>query len=126
MGSNAVAEPEAQPWYGYRGYGGYWGRKRRDAESNAVAEPEAQPWYGYRGYGGYWGRKRRDADSDAVAEPEAQPWYGYGYPAYGYHFIGKRSADAQPEQPMVRIWWLVRLRRILLGLEHQKNETDLS
>merc|ERR1712078_409615 len=55
---------EAQPWYGYRGYGGYWGRKRREADSEAVAEPEAEPWYGYRGYGGYWGRKRRDADSE--------------------------------------------------------------
>merc|ERR1712135_227308 len=74
--SDAVAEPAAEPWYGYRGYGGYWGRKRRDADSDAEAEPEAEPWYGYRGYGGYWGRKRRSA--------EAEPWYygGYGYGGY--------------------------------------------
>merc|ERR1712234_19999 len=78
--------------------GGYWGRKRRDADSDAVAEPEAESWYGYRGYGGYWGRKRRDADSDAVAEPEAKPYYYLSYPYYaGYHYLGKRSADAEPK-----------------------------
>merc|ERR1711945_56171 len=60
------------------------------------AEPEADsdPWYGYRygGYRGYYGR----------------PYgYGYGYYGgyyghpytygYGYRYLGKRSADAEPE-----------------------------
>merc|ERR1712179_637078 len=71
----------------YGGGYGWYGRKRRDAESNAVAEPESKPWYygGYGGYGGgygWYGRKRRDADSDAVAEPESKPWYYGGYGGY--------------------------------------------
>ena len=73
--------------------------------AGVLAEPEAEskPWYGYRGYGGYagyWGRKRREADSDAVAKPEADAWYGYGYYPYylgGYHYLGKREAEAEPQ-----------------------------
>ena len=66
----AEPEPESKPWYGYGGYG----------------------------YGGYWGRKRRAADSEPVADAESKPYYYSYYPYYaGYHYIGKRSADAQPE-----------------------------
>ena len=50
--------------YGYPYYGGYWGRKKREA----TAAAEADPHYGYYGYRygyypyygyGYWGRKKR-------------------------------------------------------------------
>merc|ERR1712242_275205 len=62
------------------------------AEAKAAAEPEADAdpsaWYGYGGYGlgyrGYWGGYRG--------------YYGRGYYGYGYaHYLGKRSADAEPE-----------------------------
>lgn len=41
--------------YGGYGYGGYYGRKKREAEAEpeAEADPEADPWYFYSGYGGY-------------------------------------------------------------------------
>merc|ERR1711910_185299 len=119
----AEAESNPEPWYGYRGYyggyGGYWGRKRRsadaepEADETAVSGPapdaEAKPWYygygyGYPYYGYYWGRKKRSADAgpeaSAAPDAEAKPYYGYGYgyPYYGYygHYLGKRSADAEP------------------------------
>merc|ERR1739848_966679 len=48
--------------------------------AGVIAEPESKPWlYGYGGYGlGYGG------------------YYG-GYGLGGYHYLGKRSADAEPE-----------------------------
>merc|ERR1712080_686453 len=50
--------------------------------AGVIAEPESKPWL-YRGYGGYG--------------------LGYGYAGYGGlyggygHYLGKRSADAEPE-----------------------------
>merc|ERR1712223_339079 len=76
---------------GYRGYGGYYGgyrgyfrgKRSADAEPEAKGEPEADAQYfGYPStygyYGGYYPRT-----------------YGYGY--NGYRYLGKRSADAEPE-----------------------------
>merc|ERR1712106_1068097 len=70
----AFAEPEAKAdadaalLYGAYGYGGY-------------ASPYALGYRGYAGYAGYAG---------------AYGAYPYGG-AYGAHYIGKRSADAEPE-----------------------------
>merc|ERR1711978_298748 len=80
---------------GYRGYGGYYGgyrgyfrgKRSADAEPEAEAEPEADAdaQYGYYGYpstygyyGGYYPRT-----------------YGYGY--NGFRYIGKRSAEPEPQ-----------------------------
>merc|ERR1712034_147478 len=107
------AEANADPWYSYGyglghgyGYGGY----------GHYGYSAYRP-YGYR-YGGYWGRKKREADAEPVAEAnaeaEADPWYsaygyGLGHAAYrpyitttrwgGYGGWGKkkRSAEAEPE-----------------------------
>merc|ERR1712218_109637 len=82
------------------GYGYHYIGKR-----SADAEPEPYR-YGSRGYGGgyyggrgYGGRGRRAADSEPVADAESKPYYYLGYYPYyaGYHYIGKRSTDAQPE-----------------------------
>merc|ERR1711935_931998 len=70
----AFAEPEAKAdadaalLYGAHGYGGY-------------ASPYALGYRGYAGYPGYAGAHG------------AYPYAG----AYGAHYIGKRSADAEPE-----------------------------
>merc|ERR1712021_193386 len=70
----AFAEPEAKAdadaalLYGAYGYGGY-------------ASPYALGYRGYAGYAGYAGAYG------------AYPYAG----AYGAHYIGKRSADAEPE-----------------------------
>merc|ERR1711935_977569 len=68
----AFAEPEAKAdaalLYGGYGYGGY-------------ASPHALGHRGYAGFAGYAG---------------AYGAYPYGG-AYGAHYIGKRSADAEPE-----------------------------
>merc|ERR1712088_298590 len=58
--------------------------------AGVLAEPESKPWYGYGGlYGGYGG-------------------YGYGGYGLGYgHYLGKRSADAEPETKSEANPWLV-------------------
>merc|ERR1712043_18219 len=68
------AEPEADAYYGYGGYGGY-----------------GYGGYGGYGYGGYRGKR------------SAEPYYGYGgYGGYGYGgYRGKRSADADAEATAV-------------------------
>merc|ERR1711944_107749 len=55
--------------------------------AGVIAEPESKPWYGYGGLG--YG-------------------YAYGYPYYGgYHYLEKRSADAEPEAKSEADPWLV-------------------
>merc|ERR1712106_25831 len=77
----AFAEPEAKAdadaalLYGGYGYGGY-------------ASPYASP-YAYSGYRGYSGL----AGYTGYSAYGAYPYAG----AYGGHYIGKRSADAEPE-----------------------------
>merc|ERR1711894_778429 len=93
-----AAEANADPWYGYYGYG--------------LNRPYGYGYYGYRpyGYGYYYGKRSADAEptAEAAASPEAEadPWYGYygyglhrpygygyyGYRPYGYgYYYGKRS-----------------------------------
>merc|ERR1712140_34834 len=83
----AAASPEANadPWYGYYGYG--------------LHRPYGYGYYGYRPYGyGYYGKRSADAEpaAEAAASPEADadPWYGYyGYGLhrpYGYGYYGYR------------------------------------
>merc|ERR1711988_2053341 len=69
--SGPNADAEADPWYGYYGYG---------------YRPYGYGYYGHRyGYYGYYGKRSADAEptADAAAshEAEADPWYGY----YGGH-----------------------------------------
>merc|ERR1712018_519998 len=50
--------------------------------AGVIAEPESKPWI----YGGYYGLGGYGLG------------YGLGYGGYGgYHYLGKRSADAEPE-----------------------------
>merc|ERR1719425_107330 len=87
--------------YGYWGRK----RRSAEAEPTAAADPEADPYYlyrGYYGYGypyrhygygyGYWGRKRRSAEpeAEATADPKADPYLLYGgyYGLGGYHGLG--------------------------------------
>merc|ERR1712021_23411 len=65
---DAKADADAALLYGGYGYGGY-------------ASPYALGYRGYAGYAGYAGAYG------------AYPYAG----AYGAHYIGKRSADAEPE-----------------------------
>merc|ERR1719288_204994 len=95
-----------------------------EAEPKAEADPALlySPYaYGsyYRPYAGYHYLGKRSAEAEPKAEAEADPallysTYGYGYPsvysglhhpyAYGsyyrpyagYHYLGKRSAEAEP------------------------------
>jgi pyruvate/2-oxoglutarate dehydrogenase complex dihydrolipoamide acyltransferase (E2) component len=100
----ASADAKADPWYYYGNYG--WGY------------PYYSSYY-YPAWGGYSyiGKRSADAEPEAAAAPaptadaKADPWlyygnYGWGYPYYssyyypawgGYSYIGKRSADAEPE-----------------------------
>ena len=82
------AEADAEPHYGYAGYG------------------YGLPGYSYARFGGhYLGKRSADAEPEAEAEADAEPGYyvgrtiygypGYGY-GYGYHHYGKRSAEAEP------------------------------
>merc|ERR1712223_340129 len=73
-------------WGGYSRYRGYVrGKRSADAKPEAEGEPEA------------------DADAQYFGYPSAYGYYGGYYPrAYGYgyneyRYIGKRSADAEPE-----------------------------
>merc|ERR1712207_28365 len=107
----AKAEAEADPalLYSTYGYGLYSG----------LHHPYAYGAY-YRPYGGYHYLGKRSAEAEPKADVEADPallysTYGYHYPgvysglhhpyafgAYyrpyaGYHYLGKRSAEAEPE-----------------------------
>merc|ERR1712168_528500 len=84
----------------YRGYAGYAygaypytygahyiGKRSADAEPEADPKADAALLYGALGYAGYGGLSAY------------RTYAGYGaYPyAYGAHYLGKRSADAEPE-----------------------------
>merc|ERR1712134_202016 len=106
----AFAEPEAKAdadaallygGYGYtglgyagHGYGHYLGKRSADAE------PEADPalLYGAYGYTGLGYAGYRGLGYSAYA---GYPYTGYGYSAYSPytygHYLGKRSADAEPK-----------------------------
>merc|ERR1712055_106719 len=74
--------------------------------AGVIAEPESKPYhsygglYGGYGYGGYGGYGHYLGKRSADAEPYYGGLYGgYGYGGYGGygHYLGKRSADAEPE-----------------------------
>merc|ERR1719341_1028224 len=87
--SGPNAEAEADPWYGYYGYGGHWGGYR-----GYYGRPYGYGYYGNRyGHYGYYGKRSADeaapAESGPNANAEADPWYGYyGYGYYGYRPYG--------------------------------------
>merc|ERR1711970_927517 len=58
------------------------------AEPEAKADADAALLYGVYGYGGY--------GLGYAGYGLGYPGYGYPYAA-GYHYLGKRSADAEPE-----------------------------
>merc|ERR1711929_13638 len=73
--------------YGYPYAAGYHYLGKRSADAEPEAKADADPallygaYYGGLGYAGY-----------------GYAGLGYGYPyAAGYHYLGKRSADAEPE-----------------------------
>merc|ERR1712177_70032 len=83
------------PYAGY-GYGHYLGKRSADAEPEAEADPALlYGAYGYTGlgYGGYRGL--------GYSANAGYPYTGYGYSAYSPytfgHYLGKRSADAEPK-----------------------------
>merc|ERR1711935_1156598 len=95
----AFAEPEAKAdadaalLYGGYGYGGY-------------ASPYALGYRGYAGYAGYAGAYGASpyaysgyrGYSGLAGYTEYSAYGAYPYAgAYGGHYIGKRSADAEPE-----------------------------
>merc|ERR1712241_857094 len=109
----AFAEPEAEPgYYGY-GYFGYpYGFGYRAFGSGIARHPGTATFFTYRSPQGL--RGKRSADAEPEAEADAEPGY-YGYPYYGFarygygyglpgrsfahfggHFLGKRSAEAEP------------------------------
>merc|ERR1712064_182197 len=65
---------DAEPWYGYRGYGGY---RKRSAEADVDGED----------LGDYLSYEKRDAEPG---------YYGLGLSRGGYrgYYRGKRSAEA--------------------------------
>merc|ERR1712242_375768 len=73
----AMAEPEADAWHGYYGYGyhpGFYGYGHQQAWPAAAGPGFSSTCFGCRG--------KRSAD----AEAEAEPGYGfYGYYPYGYY-----------------------------------------
>merc|ERR1711935_633579 len=73
----AEADPAAEAYYGYYGHPGYYG---------------GYGGYGGRYYGGYYGRKKRDAEADPAvlatthAAPAVVPHLGYGLGHLGYAY----------------------------------------
>merc|ERR1712128_385230 len=105
-GYGGYASPYALGYRGYAGYAGYAGAYGAHyiGKRSADAEPEADAnaYYGaygysaygaspyaYSGYRGYSGL----AGYTGYSAYAAYPYAG----AYGGHYIGKRSADAEPE-----------------------------
>merc|ERR1712203_1066993 len=76
------------------GYGHYLGKRSADSDSEA----EAKPWLAYSNYGyPYAGAY---AAYGAYAPATYAAYGAYARPAYAYagaHYLGKRSADAEPE-----------------------------
>merc|ERR1712080_7398 len=76
---------------------------KRSADAEPAAEPEAEPGYLYGGYGGYYGRGYGGYGLGlgyrSYGYGHGLRSYGYGLRSYGYagHYLGKRSADAEPE-----------------------------
>merc|ERR1712082_515452 len=83
------------PYAGY-GYGHYLGKRSADAEPEAEADPALL--YGAYGYAGLGYAGYRGLGYSAYA---GYPYTGYGYSAYSPytygHYLGKRSADAEPK-----------------------------
>merc|ERR1712134_162030 len=78
------------PYAGY-GYGHYLGKRSADAEPEADAEADAALLYGGYGYTGL-------AYSGLGYAGLGYAGLGYAGLGYGYgHYLGKRSADAEPE-----------------------------
>merc|ERR1712141_763758 len=74
----ACAAPDADAWYGYRGYRGY-----------------------YRPYGYWYGKRSADETAASGPNPDADA-HGWGYggyyrPYYYGHYYGKRSANPNPQ-----------------------------
>merc|ERR1712176_589738 len=102
----AFAEPEAKAdadaallygAYGYAGYAGYAGYPYALGYSGYAGYPYAYGAYGAHGYAGYAGYPYAGLSAYA-GYPYAAAYgaYPYAYGAYG-HYLGKRSADAEPE-----------------------------
>merc|ERR1712128_381004 len=118
-GYGGHASPYALGYRGYAGYAGaygaypyaraygahYIGKRSADAEpeAKADAEPEAKAdaalIYGAYGYAGHAASPYTYGHAAYAGYPYAAGYAG-AYPyasAYGGHYIGKRSADAEPE-----------------------------
>merc|ERR1712212_145206 len=84
------------------GYGHYLGK--RSADSDSEAEAEAKPWLAYSSYGypyaGAYAARYAGAYAHTYAPATYAAYGAYARPAYAYagaHYLGKRSADAEPE-----------------------------
>ena len=81
---------------GYRSYGDYYGK--REAEPTAVAEAEADPYYGSYGYGGLsYGSYGRSYGGYGLSYGRSYGGCGLSYGGYGRSYYFKREADAAPE-----------------------------
>merc|ERR1712141_94964 len=123
----ALAEAEADAYYGWGGYGlgyrSYGGYGLGYSGYGGYGLGYAARPYGYSriGYSGHYiGKREAEAEPEAKPEADADAWYGsyglgysglyggyglgysarpYGYSRLGYsgHYIGKREAEAEPE-----------------------------
>merc|ERR1712203_865970 len=79
----AVAEAEADPYYGSYGYGGlsYGGYGRSYGGYGRSYGLSSYGGYGrsYGGYGGYGRGYYGKREAEAAPEAEADAYYGYGY-----------------------------------------------
>merc|ERR1712128_273614 len=83
--------PYAHAAYPHTGaYGHYIGKRSADAEPEA----DASVLYGAYGYAGYAASPYTHGYSGYAASPYAYGAYPY---TYGTRYIGKRSADAEPD-----------------------------
>merc|ERR1712071_312633 len=113
-GYGGHASPYALGYRGYAGYAGAYGAYpyaraygghyigKRSADAEPEAEADAALLYGAYGYAGYAASPYTYGHAAYAGYPYAAGYAGaYGaYPyagAYGAHYIGKRSADAEPE-----------------------------
>merc|ERR1712021_143290 len=116
-GYGGYASPYALGYRGYAGYAGYVGAHgaypyagaygghyigKRSADAEPEAKADAALLYGAYGYAGYAASPYTYGHAAYAGYPYAAGYAGaYGaYPyagAYGAHYIGKRSADAEPE-----------------------------
>merc|ERR1711941_244125 len=77
-------------------YGGYYGK--RDAEPTAVAEAEADPYYGSYGYGGYGLSYGRTYGGYGLSYGRRYGGYGLSYGGlYSRGYYGKREAEAEAD-----------------------------